>query len=225
MGALAVVMRGAFRQLTPPKGEGATRIEQATQKSVDAWLKSTFETYPARKVAAENLVSLFLSVYPCPAAHGAMAVDEAVECDERGGTSEKIAAGRQEGGRGSVQGESACSFSTDGFDVGSIEVIDIEHVLYILDRNFPHLNIYFLEFWVDFVLYRKRYHCSRRSLVLGYSVESGYGIVLFVKRRKTATDRRANILASLRREHSPKLAYPNQPLVHSTSSERLQGAR
>lgn len=57
MGALAVVIRGAFRQLTPPKGEVATRIEQATQKSVDAWLRSTFKTYPAREVAAENLVS------------------------------------------------------------------------------------------------------------------------------------------------------------------------
>lgn len=62
MGALSVVMRGAFRQLTCPKGEAATQIEIATQRSVDAWLESTFETYPAQEVAAENLVRSFSSI-------------------------------------------------------------------------------------------------------------------------------------------------------------------
>lgn len=59
MGALLVVTQGAFWHLTPPKGGMADPVEIVIKKSVDAWLASTFKTYPVRAVAAENLVRLY----------------------------------------------------------------------------------------------------------------------------------------------------------------------
>ena len=99
MSALSVVMRGASRQLTPPKVGVATCIEQATQKSVDAWLNSTFKAYPAREVGAENLVSSFFPFLSGSHNSHLRGIDEAVERDERGGEREKIAASGQESGR------------------------------------------------------------------------------------------------------------------------------
>ena len=51
-------------------------------------------------------------------------VGETVEHHERGGESEKVAAGRQEGGRVGVQGEGTSSLSR--IDVDKVEVIDVE---------------------------------------------------------------------------------------------------
>lgn len=66
MCALApVIMRCASRHFYPPKGPEAAQIEIAMQRSVDAWLKSTFEEYPLEEVAAENLVRLFSLIRPC----------------------------------------------------------------------------------------------------------------------------------------------------------------
>jgi hypothetical protein len=118
MGALEVVIRGAFRQLTCPKGEVATRIEIATQTSVDAWLESTFKTYPAQEVAAENLVRSFSFIRHILAwlMGGMHGTDEADERHERGGEREEVAASRHEGSAVEVQGEGAGSLSR--IDVG-----------------------------------------------------------------------------------------------------------
>ncbi|KAF8553463.1 hypothetical protein OG21DRAFT_1497669 [Imleria badia] len=50
-----LIMRCASRHFYPPKGPEAAQIEIAMQRSVDAWLRSTFEEYPLEEVAAENL--------------------------------------------------------------------------------------------------------------------------------------------------------------------------
>ncbi|KAF8128154.1 hypothetical protein EV363DRAFT_1400648 [Boletus edulis] len=55
-----VIMRSAFRRMTPDKGPAATEIEITLQRSVDAWLASTFKQYPLDDVASENHVSSVL---------------------------------------------------------------------------------------------------------------------------------------------------------------------
>ena len=52
--------------------------------------------------------------------------DEAVERHERGGESEKVGAGGQEGGRVGVQGEGAGSLSR--IDVGQVEIVDVDYL-------------------------------------------------------------------------------------------------
>ena len=91
MSALApVIMRGSFRELTPPKHEAGVQVEISMQRSVDAWLSSTFKTYPIEAVAAENLVRFaFLWLAPFFWLTGRRNVDEANERNERGRESEK----------------------------------------------------------------------------------------------------------------------------------------